>query len=385
MSLKKTVLFFGEAVSLAHVVRPLVLAQWLDTEQYDIHFACDPRFSDMIGEQENIRFHPIRSISGEAFLDAANQGEFGLSDSDLQNYLTQDLDLLRRLKPELVISDFRPTVSIAAELEGIPHATVANAHWSPYRQLGFDSNPGMDGPPVKRSASAALNAIRQIHGLRLVKGYCELITQADFTLYPEPQDLIATKNLPRHHLFIGPLLWSPKGPKPPWWGSWDKALPIIYVTLGSTGLADQLPMLIEALQRSQVTILVATAGRSKLPRKLSGNVFTADYLPGDQAARLADVVVCNGGSASAYQALNEGTPVVSLWSNLDQYLTSNVISKTGAGLGCYAGDVTHQRISQLVTTVLGDQRFVTNAYKIRKLFGAAHGAETFRKFVTLAC
>ena len=249
------------------------------------------------------------------------------------------------MQPAIAISDSRPTVAIAAELAATRHASLVNVHWSPFRRLGFDSNPGLEAPPAKRSASEAINAVRRRYGLPLVRDYCDLITRGDFTLYPEPPELVATRDLPPHHLFLGPLLWSPSVPKPSWWQAWNRNLPTIYLTLGSTGLADKLAVLIDALRPLQANILVATASRAALPASAQrGTVYIADYLPGDEVARLADVVVCNGGSATSYQALSEGTPTIGLWSNLDQYLTSNVIGKVGAGLCCHADKVDAETI-----------------------------------------
>ncbi len=60
MTGKRRILFIGEAVSLAHVSRPLVLAQALDPRSYDIHFACDQRYESLVAG--NAR-HPLLAHS----------------------------------------------------------------------------------------------------------------------------------------------------------------------------------------------------------------------------------------------------------------------------------------------------------------------------------
>ena len=45
----------------------------------------------------------------------------------------------------------------------------------------------------------------------------------------------------------------------------------------------------------------------------------------------------NGGSTTGYQALAEGRPVLGIPFNLDQYLASQAIERTGAGLVVRAG------------------------------------------------
>lgn len=44
---RQRILFVGEAATLAHVVRPFVLARSLDPSRYEVHFACDPRFNKL--------------------------------------------------------------------------------------------------------------------------------------------------------------------------------------------------------------------------------------------------------------------------------------------------------------------------------------------------
>jgi len=70
---RKTILFVAEAVTLAHVARPFVLAQSLDPEQFDIHFACADRF-DLVFANAGLRRWKIQSVSSERFLRALRRG-----------------------------------------------------------------------------------------------------------------------------------------------------------------------------------------------------------------------------------------------------------------------------------------------------------------------
>src|SRR5207302_1310294 len=58
----------------------------------------------------------------------------------------------------------------------------------------------------------------------------------------------------------------------------------------------------------------------------------------------AEVVICNGGSSTAYQALAEGTPVVGLPFNLDQYLAMTTIEQAGAGVLVRSGTATPAQV-----------------------------------------
>jgi len=64
---KLRILFIAEAVTLAHVARPAVLAMALDKSQYDITFAVDPRYKALFPELADVH-HDLWSIDSELFL-----------------------------------------------------------------------------------------------------------------------------------------------------------------------------------------------------------------------------------------------------------------------------------------------------------------------------
>src|SRR5205823_6281140 len=141
---------------------------------------------------------------------------------------------------------------------------------------------------------------------------------------------IPTYNLPANHHYIGAVLWSPDVPRPPWWDDVPKDRPVINVTLGSSGRGELLSASLDALAELPVSVLAATLGKG--PRDgVPSNVFLADYLPGEQAAARANVVVCNGGSPTSHQALVAGTPVLGLAGNMYQHLNMEAVQRLGAG------------------------------------------------------
>jgi UDP:flavonoid glycosyltransferase YjiC (YdhE family) len=389
---KKRILFIGEAVSLAHVTRPLVLAQSLDPEQYEVHFACDARYQSLVCASPHIHYWPIRSIPSETFVKAADHGGFVLQKKDIESYVSHELALFRQVVPSLIISDFRHTVSISAEVSHITYAALTNVYWSPYRIFDFDPVPNLPMHPIRKrildklmpwkqqSATASINAIRKKCGLSLLKNYCDLATHGDYTLYAEPPDFIQTMPLPGHHLFLGPILWSPTIPKPSWWQAWNSKLPLIYITLGSTGAVRRLPEIVRALQGFSATIVIATARRASL-KNIPQNVYVADYLPGMEICRLASVVVCNGGSPTAYQALSQGIPVIGIWGNIDQYLSIRTIEQAGAGLCCSASDFDAKKLQDMVLSLLEDARYRVKACKLAVRFKSYEAPQRFREFI----
>ena len=253
MTVRKRILFVGEAVSLAHIGRPLTLAASLDPARYDIHFAWDARYAGL-AEVPGTSFHPLRTIASSQFLDALDAGAQSYTAADFAAYIEAERALYAEVKPDLIVADFRLTVATSGEQVGIPQVTVVNAYWSPYaihnsyeplgeparlkarRQLGALKRSLLGGqPPSNDPETVALNEARQGMGLKPLKDWYEIACTGTYTLYAEPPDLFPMRRLPASHRFIGPVLWAPDLPEAPWWNSWDPSRPIIYVTLGSTG------------------------------------------------------------------------------------------------------------------------------------------------------
>ena len=343
---KPKILFVAEAVTLAHVARPAVLAQSLDRDVYEVFFATDPRYNELFPELSGVRYD-IWSISSADFLNALAKGSPLYSKRTLERYVEDDLKLIDTIKPDLIVGDFRLSLSVSARLRQIPYATITNVYWCVYAnndypvpalpmtrilgvrlsQILFD----VSRPLAFALHCIPLNSVRRKYGLKSL-GYDlrSVYTDADEVLLADMPEYFPIAADATHHRYIGPIPWSPSSKIPPWWNSIDKTRPIVYVTLGSSGRVDLLPTVLEALAQLPVTVIATTAGRVKLA-SVPDNAMVSEYLPGDEAAGMAALVVCNGGSLTTYQAIQNGTPVFGIVSNLDQHLNMSYLSRAGIG------------------------------------------------------
>lgn len=99
---RRRILFVAEAVTLAHVVRPFALAQSLDPSRYEVHFACDPRYNQLLGPLP-FRHHAIHTIPSERFFGNLTQGRF-YAMRTLRKYVEADLRVLDEIAPDLVVA-----------------------------------------------------------------------------------------------------------------------------------------------------------------------------------------------------------------------------------------------------------------------------------------
>ena len=146
----------------------------------------------------------------------------------------------------------------------------------------------------------------------------------DVVLYPDLPEFCPTQRAPATHFYLGGVQWAPKLPVPDFALSEER--PLVYVTTGSSGELAALPAVLQGLDGLPLRALLSTAGRIDVAN-LPSNVSAEPLLPGDLIARQARFVITNGGSSTGYQALAEGTPVLGIPSNLDQYLAMAAIVK----------------------------------------------------------
>lgn len=375
------ILFFAEAVSLAHVARPAALAASLG-DDWEIDIAAADRF-DVCFAGKDWRRHRIDSITPAVFMRRLAQGTALYRREELEAYVEEDSRLMRAVRPDMVVGDFRLSLGVSARISGIPYLAIGNAHWSPWADIGSFPLPDITlarvlGPslaqpvfrwflgPAFRLHAAPLNAVRRSYGLAAYADVRSAYCDGDLMLYADTPGLVPTRDLPDRHQYIGPIVWSPTLPQPEWWNQLPGTR-LVYVTLGSTGRTELLPNALACLEEAGFATLVATAGRVDI-RAIPGRRFVAPFLPGEAAAGKSDFVVCNGGSATAYQALSVGKPVLGLCSNLDQFLTMDCIARIGAGLGLRAGNAGFGELRDALRRLRDDPTYSERARRIEAEF-----------------
>ena len=392
---KPVILLVAEAVTLAHFARIVTLAKALDPSAYEVVVASDPRYNELEASL-GCAFHPIRSIPSAEFVHALAQGKPLYSVETLARYVEDDLALLDSVKPDLVVGDFRLSLAVSAPLRKIPYAAVVNAYWSPFADTIY---PVPDLPMTRilgvrlaqklfdtvRPMAFALHA-RSLNQVRLRYGLPPLgpdlrnvYTWGDYTLYADIPEVVSTHNLPAHHRYLGPILWSTHT-LPDWWNRLPEDKPVVFLTLGSSGQADLLPMALTALSRLPVTVIVATAGKIALA-DAPANTYIADYLPMDIAARRSQLVISNGGSLTTYQALASGVPVIGLCSNMDQLLNMNAVERIGAGIMLRAAKASSTGLVAAATATLHDPSYAQAASRVGQTLAQTDSGQCFREIV----
>lgn len=393
---RKRILFVTENVTLAQIVRCIVLARSLDPARYDVHFACASFDPALFGDLQATRWtiHSLPKATVEAKIAS---GKRIYEEDVLARYVKEELSLFDKIKPDLVVGDLRMSLAISAPAAGVPCATLINAYWSPHairerfplpehpivRMVGVEKAERyfpLALPQVFAHFVRPINALRKRHKLPELGSLLETITWGDHTLFPDVPGLIPLRHLPASHRFLGPVTWAPDIDPPAGFDALGQERPLVYVTYGSSGPVDLLPTTLEGLAGFDVDVLVSTAGRfraDQLPR----NVHVADMVPGDVVAQRASLVISSGGASTAYQALAAGRPVLGVPYNLDQYLAMTAIRDAGAGILLRSGTLTAEGVRAAASSLLREPSYAREARRLAVEFARHDPLARFEQFL----
>ncbi|HET8550158.1 MAG TPA: nucleotide disphospho-sugar-binding domain-containing protein, partial [Bryobacteraceae bacterium] len=342
--------------------------------------------------------HRLYSITPEQFADALAHGRPLHDEKTIRTYVKDELRLLERTRPDIVVGDLRHSLSISARVARIPCVALVNAYWSPYsserlpvptvaltRLLGVRVANLMFRalqPVIFAAHCAPVNAVRREYGhTGMLRDIRRMYTDADWVVYPDVPELVPANGLPETHAYIGPILWSPAVAEPQWWRELPHDRPVVYVTLGSSGSLATLAGILGALADEPVTLAVAGVNyRGIAPR----NAFVADYLSGSDAVRRASLVISNGGSPTSYQALAQGRPVLGIPQNMDQHVAIGFIARAGAGEQIRSEHVRPQKLRECMRRLLHNPEYRSQAVRLQHAFAEYNAARRFEAVLQAA-
>ncbi len=393
---KKKILFIGEGVTLSHIIRPLFLAQVLSQENYDITFACDKRYRPMI-ENAGLLYENLSSMSPDEFNKKLLTGVPIYTYDRLKQYIAAEREIFIKIKPDLIVGDFRISLNISSRIEKIPYCCLVNGYWSPWtahkeyplHELQITKILGLClakqiynffGPISFYFHCRDFNKLCHEHRLPAVKNLREMYSQGTWTLYPDTPGIAPTEFLPSNHKYLGPICELSNMTRPEWWGKWPQNKPIIYLSLGSSGDIAVLPLVKDVLKKMDVSVIFTTSGRANT-NNLPQNFYVTNYVSGLEVAKVAQLFITNGGSGSAYQALSQGVPILGFPSNMDQFFVMERIQNLGAGKLIRPSLANRNNVCKAIHELLTKQIFRQCAQKLSEEIKQFDPAKLFKNFI----
>lgn len=380
------ILFFAEAVSFAHTGRPLVLARWAKENGIEAHFASSEEgIRKTNANSFGLKTHPLYTIDGNLFYDRANHGKFFYQKNELKKYIAEEVALIKTIRPDLIVSDFRLTSAISAEITGKPLLNLSNSYWSPNYSCKFPApDSGIFGLLPKSTPEfilhiirqgafkffgRELNQIRKQFGLKKRDDFRKLYTDGTFTAYMDLPNFSKIDQLPENHFFLGPVIWSPEV------SAKTEALKDknnVYISMGSSGNNSILPQIINSVLKNNLNVIIS--GLSEVEKKqliadipeLIGRSIIKPLIPAEEILPFCNLTICHGGSGTVYQSIAGGTPVLCFPKNPDQSLVSMSVVENNIGRYLPSTKTTQSKIDQMIKECLTNEVILQNTINMQQ-------------------
>jgi UDP:flavonoid glycosyltransferase YjiC (YdhE family) len=291
--------------------------------------------------------------------------------------ITAERELIERCGAEVVVADLRPTAAISARLAGVPLVTVVNA----FMTDAFDpttvlaSNPSkaarLAGRGIqsaqKRSLATPFRDAARAHGRRDLRSLYDFFS-GDVTLVADLPEFVPVDGLQ----YIGPLVWEPPDAPP----AADPSRPLVYATLGNTGGAALVELVLAAFADAVYEVVLTVGPYVELPRAAPPHVHVIRSVAGSQVLRRATAVIHCGGSGTTYQALAEGVPAVVVPFNAEQELNARLVARHRLGVALDLAKTAPSRLRAAVELVREVPELRAPLLRFQQLVRASDGPST---------
>lgn len=375
----RRLLFAPASNVLFHVGRCLVLARELAGRGHAVQVMGTPRYlahPAIAGERPFFQRVDAPDFGPEEGMDILRRLARMPSRARIDAMIAAEIELLRRHRPDAVVSDFRPTLAISARVVGVPMVSLLLGHWlrrhstvSPRvlrtypitlaaeRLLGRRVTewlvPGIVDAVVRYKMTPFRAAARS-HGQRPERLIWDLL-EGDLNLVTDVERWSPTRPLPAHFRRTGPIVWEPSLPLPDEIRSRDPGCPRLYVTFGSTGHEELFRTLFDELAGGPYEVWMSTGGQIDAARhRIPSNFRVHAFLP-SEVMEHADLVVYHGGAGTACQAVRAGVPTIVVATHWDQEHAGFATERHDIGLYLTMREVIRRpgRLREAIRRVLG--------------------------------
>ncbi|HIU26419.1 MAG TPA: UDP-glucuronosyltransferase [Candidatus Copromorpha excrementigallinarum] len=317
-------------------------------------------------------------------------------EEELEEMTAAEVRLMEKIRPDLVITGYRTTLSLSCRIYGVPLVWVLSAVVSPlYYKYGLATMP--ERVPVRfvetiedrelqrayycrlalknKETSRVWNKVARNHGVRQFECDTELFT-GDFNLMSDAPELFPEfRGLPREYRFCGPLLNHEEIPQPAWKKTYkETGRKKILVTMGSSGERDILLKVLEGLKKADADIFVSTASVKGMLESLEKDrggfpesFYFAERLPHLDMAGWVDLSIIHGGQGTVYTTALGGKPFIGIPMFSEQQYNLENIMRAGSGEKISAAKLSSEELLERIDRIFSDGRYYEKAEELRRL------------------
>ncbi|MCL4693288.1 MAG: hypothetical protein KJ060_12365 [Candidatus Hydrogenedentes bacterium] len=380
-------IFFPLGYVLAHTSRCLEIAKVLRARGHQVIFAGDdpqhPRSKLGLVRKAGFRLERVREPFHPYGWDRFEKYGWTASALDLhtlhkwvplQEIIEDQVELIRREEPDLVIGDASISASTSAYITATPAACIMNAYASHFLSPQSAFHPlarlydRLILAPIRkrvydRYSVEPVNALQLLRSIPLVS--------------PDLPELYEAPSYFPHFQTVGPIRTEVPSPLPDWVDELDDGTPNVYITMGSTGFLDDFLQRVYAVLKDAPYRFVVTTGgqaRDETIRKAPPNFRITDYAPGLEILKRSKALIFHGGNGTMYQALQAGVPMIALPSHLEQDVITKVGVRHGFCIKMRARRVSARKLLRNLERLMSDSSYVEAARGFSKAVKNADGA-----------
>ncbi len=393
----KKILVMPDGNWLSHTSRPFEIAKELREFGHEVVFASDGQYMKL-PQEAGFQVLPIKTIDPDRVLKCSRNGRVNWFDYELiKACVKAELELFGQVKPDLILTDFRLPLSTSCELAGIPLAVILNASWTNYYSVKTKAPEHLKitqvlgkrlttlfVPWIKKLIvsfdSRPFNKFRREKGLAPRKNIWD-VWQGDLNLIVDIPEYGPTENLPKKFHYIGPVVWEPALESPKWLETLEPDKPTIYFTMGSTGYARFFEQIIKIFGNSKYQCIMTTAGMVELSN-IPDNFYVVDYAPGSEIMEKSDLVVCQGGNGTIYQAMTAGLPIIGIPTMHDQEFNLDRVEDLGVGIHLSELKFRPSHLVEAVEKIFSQENYKKNALQYKNILAGYNGPKTGAELIS---
>jgi UDP:flavonoid glycosyltransferase YjiC (YdhE family) len=394
-----TILCIPYSHALSHISRPLLVVRELRKRGHEIVFAGEsPKVSFI--EKEGFHVIPLHEPNPDVLLGNIRKRRLRfVNGAEVEKMVDADLALFKEVNPDMVLTDGRFSAPLSTGIARIRHVAIVNASSTPYRAVPYV--PFFEWMPSSIFGRRRLRAILDTVNLRLemaifdnmlnifkkmTKKYklekivtaTACLTGKDMTLLPDIPEYFPSRDLPENYHYIGPLTWHGNIPLPSWWPPENIHRPLVYITMGTTGLSDFFRKVYDLVRASGISAIITSGGQAVGLETIGGIIYVEDFINGDAVMEACDVVVCHGGNGTIYQALRHGRPIIGIPTLADQQYNMRRVQALGVGKTLRWKEFSRNpsTLMEYINQMYTDTSYTLNAARLSDIISTYDAAKT---------
>lgn len=335
------------------------MAKLLQAKGHQVIYASGGKFTAVLKEK-GFHVEPINEISYLQYRRHVDENNVDFySESLIHHFIDVELDLIRKINPDVIVSNNRPTIKLSSQIAGkkmvsivIPTLTryYAADYYIPENHFlntlyPFGDSNAIVPPSVRKFAflktmkhwSRHFDPVCRYYHLPLLKDYLS-VYEGDVTLINQSPGLTPFHELPSNYFFLEQKLDSTFGESHAWLPELIKhkqqGRKIVYVSMGSSALKS-FPLVITRLegllQSNPNVVLVSNHTGLETGRAPVARHYSEKFIQSREILPLADIVITHGGINTLTECLLQGKIMLGIPEQGEQLWNLKYMESRGLG------------------------------------------------------